>query len=159
MYPVLCLLLYSTQLWATYILHVLSRRPRDGRRKATMAALADRIRSSVSGSGRLSKRYSLAPGLGQEQDLRNAKLELEFDPMYLVENSTMGFMLAPESTMDRVRASMGSYHESEAAGTPVDKMPVRRGGKNAPATLAAEIEEAPNPGRASSVHLHVSSVV
>ena len=40
-YPALGTLLFLTQLWATYILHVLSKRPRDINRKATMSIQTD----------------------------------------------------------------------------------------------------------------------
>ena len=117
MCPALTTLLFLTQLWATYILHVLSRRPRDVNRRATMAILADTSRSEPSSiHGAHPKRFSLAPGCLQTQGVRNLELELEFDPLHLVENSIMRNMVpAPRSTADRIRDSMVSMTQMTGA--------------------------------------------
>ena len=87
----------------------------------------------------------LAPDCLQSQGVRNAELELEFDPLHLVENSMMrNIVPAPRSTADRVRDSMVSMtqmtgfnddsigsdrakeaeaQELEEAGTNVDPIP------------------------------------
>ena len=140
--PALITLLFLTQLWATYILHVLSKRPRDVNRRATMAILADRSRSEPSSiHGAHPKRFSLAPDCLQSQGVRNAELELEFDPLHLVENWSMrNIVPAADLIRDSMvvmtqmtgfnddsigsdRAKEAEAQELEEAGTNVDPIP------------------------------------
>ena len=110
-----------------------------------MAILADKSRSEPSSiRGAHPKRFSLAPDCLQTQDVRNAELELEFDPLHLLENSMMrNIVPAPRSTADRIRDSMAAMtqmtgfdditisdrakeaeaQELEEAGTNVDPIP------------------------------------
>ena len=140
--PALITLLFLTQLWATYILHVLSKRPRDVNRRATMAILADRSRSEPSSiRGAHPKRFSLAPDCLQAESVRNAELELEFDPLHLVENWSMrNIVPAADLIRDSMvvmtqmtgfnddsigsdRAKEAEAQELEEAGTNVDRIP------------------------------------
>ena len=116
-----------------------------------MAILADKSRSEPSSiHGAHPKRFSLAPDCLQTQGVRNAELELEFDPLHLVENSKMRNILpAPRSTADRIRESMVSM--TQMTGFYDDSI----GSDRAKEAEAQELEEAginvdPIPGSPQS---------
>ena len=94
LYPVLYSLLYATQIWATYILHALSKRRLAQKNAGVEGRGDDGANSATPDSAR---RFSGHPSIEKELEM----IQHEYDPMYLAERKRASFASSAISAMPR----------------------------------------------------------